>query len=128
MVLPLILMVLWVVLLLLRVRESFTVIVVQHLICMLLVVRFCRHCRVMLFSIFNGTSMASPHVAGAFAGIRQGKEDAPVGEIKSVLKSVGSNVGVPGALRRGLDITGALKTFGISSPVVESLIPLLLDD
>jgi len=81
------------------------------------------------FANFNGTSMATPHVVGAFAVIRQGKSNASVAEIESALKSVGPKVGIAGALRRGLDITAALEVLGISNAAVMApILPILLDD
>ena len=79
------------------------------------------------FSNFNGTSMATPHVAGAFAVIQQGDPSLSVAQIESTLKSVGPNVTAGGVTRRRLDIKGALIKLGLFK-VVTAPILLLLDD
>lgn len=44
------------------------------------------------FHSLNGTSMATPHVAGAWAVLRQGKPGATVTKVLNVLKSTGEDV------------------------------------
>jgi subtilisin family serine protease len=44
------------------------------------------------FAYFNGTSMASPHVAGAFAVLKSKNPDATVDEIEAALTSTGTMV------------------------------------
>ncbi|MCI0330047.1 MAG: S8 family serine peptidase [candidate division Zixibacteria bacterium] len=49
-----------------------------------------------LFSVFTGTSMASPHVAGAVALLRQHNPNATVDAIKSALALSATDVEAPG--------------------------------
>jgi len=44
------------------------------------------------YASFNGTSMATPHVAGAFAVLKSVKPTATVDQIESALKSTGTSV------------------------------------
>ena len=78
------------------------------------------------FEYFSGTSMAAPHVAGAFAVIRQALPDASVDQILSVLKAVGPNVIEAGISRRRLDVRSALSELGFSEADVSSILQLLL--
>ena len=77
------------------------------------------------FSKFNGTSMAAPHVAGAFALIKAENSELSVNEIESALKSVGPSVKYNGVSRRRLDIVGALKKLGLFEPGIS--IPVIMD-
>ncbi|MGV9379645.1 S8 family peptidase [Nonomuraea sp. NPDC003707] len=45
----------------------------------------------------SGTSMAAPHVAGAFAVMRQAFPGQPVGELESALESTGKSIAYQGA-------------------------------
>jgi len=81
------------------------------------------------FSNFNGTSMAAPHVAGAFAVFRQAKAGASVAEIEGILKSVGPTVTVNGVTRRRMDMVATLKGLGVSlSPPIVPMMLLLDED
>jgi len=81
------------------------------------------------FANFNGTSMASPHVAGAFAVFRQGKADASVAEIEGILKSVGPTVTIGNVTRRRLDMIGVLEGLGVSiAPPIAPMMFLLDED
>lgn len=88
------------------------------------------------FSVFEGTSMAAPHVAGAFAVLRHAKPSATVNNLESVLKSVGPIVtSYSGYKRRRLDVKSALNKIASPPPPSENIgfLPsiyhlLLLDD
>ncbi len=45
------------------------------------------------FSSFNGTSMATPHVAGAFAALKSAHPAATIDQIEKALKDTGADVG-----------------------------------
>ena len=74
--------------------------------------------------------MATPHVAGAFAVIRQAAPDSTVDEILAILKSVGPSVSASGISRRRLDVRAALTKLGIveNNTVVQILQMLLLGE
>ena len=44
------------------------------------------------FGVLSGTSMATPHVTGAFAAIRSACPSATVGDIEGILKSTGTSI------------------------------------
>ncbi|MEU9219612.1 S8 family serine peptidase [Streptomyces sp. NPDC048376] len=58
----------------------------------------------------NGTSMAAPHVAGAFAVLRQASPNESVANLESRLKSSGKTVAYTGAETPRLDVAQALGT------------------
>ncbi len=68
------------------------------------------------FAINSGTSMAAPHVAGAFAVIRHAAPDATLDSIETLLKTYGPNIHrvgtVPSLDRTRLDISAALNNLG----------------
>ena len=55
------------------------------------------------FANFNGTSMAAPHVAGAFAVIQGRNSSLSINEIETAMKSTGPFVTSNGITRRRLD-------------------------
>lgn len=66
-----------------------------------------------LYQTFNGTSMATPHVAGAWAVMRQGKPGASVSSVLSALKSTGEDVadnrgGAGGRVKPRIQLNDAL--------------------
>jgi len=81
------------------------------------------------FENFNGTSMAAPHVAGAFAVIRQAVPDMTVNQIESLFDSVGPIVSSNGVIRKRLELRKALQQLGFGPDVVITpFIDLLLED
>jgi len=81
------------------------------------------------FENFNGTSMAAPHVAGAFAVIRRAVPDMTVNQIESLFDSVGPIVSSNGVIRKRLELRKALQELGFGPDVVITpFIDLLLED
>ena len=83
------------------------------------------------FANFNGTSMASPHVAGAFAILRQANSSASVDELLTTLSDTGRPVyddrgGATPVVKSRIRLSGAV---GISSPTptLASVSPNTLD-
>jgi subtilisin family serine protease len=75
------------------------------------------------FAIFNGTSMATPHVAGAFAALRSAVPGASVGAIEVALASTGVPItdARNGLVRQRINVLAALNqlrqfTVGTFSP------------
>lgn len=67
------------------------------------------------YNAMSGTSMASPHVAGAWAVIRQAFPNATVDEIKNALADSGTLIydtrdGVGGPVKPRIDISAAINT------------------
>ncbi|MFH8463513.1 proprotein convertase P-domain-containing protein [Streptomyces sp. NPDC017991] len=60
----------------------------------------------------SGTSMAAPHVAGAFAILREAFPTRSIGELASLLKSSGKSVTYTGASTPRIDIGAALDGTG----------------
>ncbi len=84
-----------------------------------------------IFLEVSGTSMSTPHVAGAFAVLRQAaKDDVSVDQLVSVLKSVGPSIPMRGGQgsRKRLDVSAALielynRGLGVSSSI--TIVPIL---
>jgi subtilisin family serine protease len=77
------------------------------------------------FASFSGTSMATPHVAGAFAALRSLHPNASVGDIEAALKSSGLDAGgrprirVAAASTALSPATGAVAVVGQPPAVVQ---------
>ncbi len=65
------------------------------------------------YASWNGTSMATPHVAGAFALMKQKNNSWSVTEIENLLESTGINVSRAGITKPRIDIFAAA---GITAP------------
>jgi subtilisin family serine protease len=59
------------------------------------------------YVIKSGTSMATPHVAGAYAVLRQAKPDATVNQILGALRQTGKSVTRGGVTKRRIDVGAA---------------------
>jgi subtilisin family serine protease len=71
------------------------------------------------FAAFNGTSMATPHTAGAVAALRSARHDATIDQIEDALKASGQPVTDPrnGLTRPRIDIAAALDRLPAASPI-----------
>lgn len=65
----------------------------------------------------SGTSMATPHVAGAFALLRQALPDASVGTLVDALRNTGKPVERAGVSRPRIRVADALESITIEPPV-----------
>lgn len=65
------------------------------------------------YASYNGTSMAAPHVAGAFAVLKQAYPRASVSELESLLESTGKTISYAGAStpRIRLDLSARITDF-----------------
>src|SRR5690606_3153392 len=59
------------------------------------------------FSFSSGTSMASPHVAGAFAALRDAFPNATVDQIENALKSTGEGISSAGVVKPRINVNDA---------------------
>lgn len=64
----------------------------------------------------GGTSMAAPHVTGAFAVLRQAKPDAPVSQIEYALKQTGTGISYRNTI--GEEGVGEPEDTGITKPLI----------
>ncbi len=80
------------------------------------------------FTTMQGTSMAAPHVAGAWAVLKHASPEASVMELENLLESVGPTITSRNGLvkRKRLDIREALPASGATVPPL--LLPLLLSN
>jgi subtilisin family serine protease len=74
----------------------------------------------------NGTSMAAPHVAGAFAVLKHKNNDWTVDDIENLLKSTGVAVTRAGITKPRIDLLAALSGKPLSAPVIVPWLMLLL--
>jgi subtilisin family serine protease len=70
------------------------------------------------YSTYQGTSMAAPQVAGAFALLKSAKNSATVAESLSALQATGKNVTKSGITKKRIKIHDATLQFGTGSIVV----------
>lgn len=61
------------------------------------------------YGTMSGTSMATPHVAGAAAVLKQAKPSMTVSEFKYALENTGPGIAIAGATERRLDVLAALN-------------------
>ena len=78
--------------------------------------------------IYNGTSMATPHIAGAFAVYRHLKPSATVSQIESAMESTGVNISRSGVTKPRIDMLAAANVIEgsdltISAFTVPNVIP-----
>lgn len=66
------------------------------------------------FAQLSGTSMAAPHVAGAFAAIRTLAPNATVLQIENALKATGTNITSSGVTKRRINVHSALAALGVT--------------
>lgn len=64
------------------------------------------------YATWSGTSMATPHVAGAWAVVREAQPNATVDDIERLFKSNGPGITVAGVTRKRIDIDGVLASLG----------------
>lgn len=62
-----------------------------------------------IYASISGTSMATPHVAGAAAVLKQAKPSMTVSEFKYALENTGPGISITGAVERRLDVLAALN-------------------
>ena len=82
------------------------------------------------FAQYNGTSMAAPHVAGAFAALRSAVPSASVSQIEYALKNTGTGVTSASVTKPRINVNSALTALGgvvvgkgeIHSPVPGSML------
>ena len=76
------------------------------------------------YETWDGTSMATPHIAGAWAVIKQAKPDASVDEIEALFKSTGVAITSDGITRSRVAIDAALSgsSFGSIIPAINLLL------
>ena len=68
------------------------------------------------FSSLSGTSMASPHVTGAFAAIRTAHPNATVDQIENALKSTGTGISAHGVTKPRINVNSARLAIGGTTP------------
>lgn len=91
------------------------------------------------FSSLTGTSLAAPHLAGAFAVLKSASPSVTIGQAESLLKSSGSNVTQHSVTRRRINLSTALSNLvvppdnpspgiGRENTALPAIFLLLLDD
>jgi subtilisin family serine protease len=69
-----------------------------------------------MLGIKSGTSMATPHVAGAWAILKQARPSASVAEIQAALACTGKPVSRSGLAKPRIDVLKALKILRSRAP------------
>ena len=67
------------------------------------------------YASLSGTSMASPHVAGAFAALRSAKPAATVSQIETALETTGVAISSSGTTKPRIKVDSALTALGGST-------------
>jgi subtilisin family serine protease len=67
------------------------------------------------FAAWSGTSMATPHVAGAWAVLKSAKPTADVDEVLTALQSTGVPINDFGLVKPRIQITDAITALGVST-------------
>ncbi|MFN4272245.1 MAG: S8 family serine peptidase [Aliihoeflea sp.] len=83
------------------------------------------------FGQYSGTSMAAPHVAGAFAALRSAVPNATVDQIETALKNTGTAITAAGVTKPRMNVNSALTALGgaqaakavVTSPAPSSTLP-----
>jgi len=76
------------------------------------------------FAPFSGTSMATPHVAGAFAALRSLAPRASVDQIEAALKSTGRDVGG----RPRIQLLAAARALGVAASTESAMVQSASDN
>lgn len=73
------------------------------------------------YSALSGTSMAAPHVAGAFAAIRTAAPSASVADILAALRATGTSVTAAGVTIPRMNVDQALARLSTGTPTTTTL-------
>lgn len=72
------------------------------------------------FAEWNGTSMAAPHVSGAWAALKSAKPDATVAEILQALQHTGTSVSTEAGMKPRINVDLAIVELGAEEPLTPS--------
>ncbi len=79
------------------------------------------------FGFKSGTSMATPHVAGAFAAIRSARPNATVDQIETALKNTGLAITAAGVTKPRITVDAALAAIpagGGNATILSAVTPV----